>query len=78
MCLRFMFLLITRLMAWLRLARREEAWKVTEVLLLRHGVDRRGRGAVARRDPRAGRRPPQARGEGSLITIQHADFAEPG
>ena len=36
MCLRFMFLLITRLMAWLRLARREEAWKVTEILLLRH------------------------------------------
>ena len=31
-----MFLLITRLMAWLRLARREEAWKVTEILLLRH------------------------------------------
>jgi hypothetical protein len=27
MCLRFMFLLITRLAAWLRLARREETWK---------------------------------------------------
>ena len=36
MCLRFMFLLITRLMAWLRLARRGEAWKVAEILLLRH------------------------------------------
>ena len=36
MCLWFMFLLITRLMAWLRLARREEAWKVAEILLLRH------------------------------------------
>jgi putative transposase len=36
MCLRFMFLLITRLMAWLQLARREEAWKVAEILLLRH------------------------------------------
>jgi putative transposase len=36
MCLWFMFLLITRLMAWLRLARRKEAWKVAEILLLRH------------------------------------------
>src|SRR5512142_3212166 len=36
MCLRFVFLLITRLTAWLRLARREEAWKVAEILLLRH------------------------------------------
>jgi hypothetical protein len=31
-----MFLLITRLTAWLRLARREEAWKIAEILLLRH------------------------------------------
>jgi putative transposase len=36
MCLRFVFLLITRLTAWLRLARREEAWKIAEILLLRH------------------------------------------
>src|ERR1017187_7091412 len=36
MRLRFMFLLITRLAAWLRLARGEEAWKVAEILLLRH------------------------------------------
>ena len=36
MCLWFMFLLITRLTAWLRLARRREAWKVAEILLLRH------------------------------------------
>jgi hypothetical protein len=36
MCLRFVFLLITRLTAWLRLARREEAWKTAEILLLRH------------------------------------------
>jgi transposase len=27
MCLRFVFLLITRLAAWLRLSRREETWK---------------------------------------------------
>ena len=36
MCLRLVFLLITRIAAWLRLARREEAWKTAEILLLRH------------------------------------------
>jgi hypothetical protein len=36
MCLRFALLLITRLTAWLRLARREEAWKIAEILILRH------------------------------------------
>ena len=36
MCLRFMFLLITRLAAWLRLARHEETWKTAEILILRH------------------------------------------
>jgi len=36
MCLRFMFLLITRLAVWLRLARCEEKWKTAEILILRH------------------------------------------
>jgi putative transposase len=36
MCLRLVFLLITRVAAWLRLSRREEAWKTTEILVLRH------------------------------------------
>jgi putative transposase len=36
MCLRFLFLLITRLAAWLRLSRREDAWKIAEILILRH------------------------------------------
>jgi putative transposase len=36
MCLRFVFLLITRVAAWLRLSRREEAWKTGEILILRH------------------------------------------
>jgi hypothetical protein len=35
MCLRFMFLLTTRLAAWLRLPRREETWKTAEILILR-------------------------------------------
>src|SRR6266481_576630 len=36
MCLRFVLLLITRLAAWLRLSRREEAWKTAEILILHH------------------------------------------
>ena len=36
MYLRFMFLLITRTASWLRLSRRQEAWKTAEILLLRH------------------------------------------
>ena len=36
MCLRFVFLLITREITWLRLSRREDAWKTAEILILRH------------------------------------------
>src|SRR5450631_2169896 len=36
MCLRFVFLLITRVAAGLRLSRREEMWKTAEILILRH------------------------------------------
>ena len=36
MCLRFVFLLITRVAAWLRLSRSEDAWKTAEILILRH------------------------------------------
>ena len=36
MGLRFVFLLIMRLAAWLRLSRREETWKTAEILILRH------------------------------------------
>src|ERR1022692_3202259 len=36
MCLRFVFLLITQVVSWLRLSRREEAWKTAEILILRH------------------------------------------
>src|SRR6266516_3711800 len=36
MCLRFAFLLITRVIAWLRLSRREDAWKTAEIMILRH------------------------------------------
>ena len=49
MCLRFMFLLTTRLAlaAWLRLARREERWKTAEILILRHRL-----AVLQRRQPR--------------------------
>ena len=36
MCLRFVFLLITRLISWLRLSQRKETWKTAEILILRH------------------------------------------
>jgi transposase len=45
MCLRFVFLLVTRVTAWLRLSRREEAWKTAEILILRHQL------AVLQRQP---------------------------
>jgi hypothetical protein len=47
MCLRFVFLLITRLTSWLRPSRREEAWKVAEILILRHQL-----AVLQRRQPR--------------------------
>jgi putative transposase len=36
MCLRLVFLLITRAASWLRLSRREQTWKTAEILILRH------------------------------------------
>ena len=36
MCLRLLYLLVTRVFAWLRLSRREESWKSAEILLLSH------------------------------------------
>jgi hypothetical protein len=47
MCLRFVFLLITRLAAWLRPSRRQEAWKTAEILILRHQL-----AVLQRRQPR--------------------------
>ena len=36
MCLRLVYLLITKLFAWLRLSHRDESFKTAEILLLRH------------------------------------------
>ena len=47
MCLRFVFLLITRVAAGLRLSRHEEAWKTAEILILRHQL-----AVLQRRQPR--------------------------
>src|ERR1039457_4260527 len=47
MCLRFVFLLITRLASGLRLSRREATWKTAEVLILRHQL-----AVLQRRQPR--------------------------
>jgi putative transposase len=50
MCLRFMFLLTTRLTVWLRLARHEETWKTAEILILRHQLS-----VLQRQQPRCPR-----------------------
>ena len=47
MCLRFAFLIITRVTTWLRLSRREEAWQTAEILILRHQL-----AVLQRRQPR--------------------------
>ena len=47
MCLRFVFLLIMRVAAWLRLSQREEAWQTAEILILRHQL-----AVLQRRQPR--------------------------
>src|ERR1022692_1971661 len=47
MCLQFVFLLITRLAAGLRLSRCEETWKTAEILILRHQL-----AVLQRRRPR--------------------------
>jgi len=62
MCLRFVFLLITRAAAWLRVSRREDAWKTAEILILRHQLvvlqrQPAGRPKLAWADPRAARGP---------------------
>src|ERR1017187_1043441 len=59
MCLRFVFLLIMRLAAWLRLARREETWKTAEILILRHQLT-----VLQRRQPR---RPKLNRADRALL-----------
>src|ERR1039458_2490943 len=59
MCLRFVFLLIMRLAAWLRLSRRAETWKTAEILILRHQLT-----VLQRRQPR---RPKLNRADRALL-----------
>src|ERR1035441_6625534 len=59
MCLRFVFLLIMRLAAWLRLSRRAETWKTAEILILRHQL-----AVLQRRQPR---RPKLTRADRALL-----------
>jgi putative transposase len=47
MCLRFAFLLITRVASWPRLSQREKTWKTAEILILRHQL-----AVLQRRQPR--------------------------
>jgi hypothetical protein len=61
MCLWFVFLLVTRLVAWWWLCRCEESWKDAEILLLRHQL------VVGRRQPRA--RPKPSRADRALLGV---------
>src|ERR1700687_1421275 len=47
MCLRFVFLLTTRAVSWLRLSRREETWKTAEIMILSQQL-----AVLQRRQPR--------------------------
>jgi hypothetical protein len=47
MCLRFVFLLIMQVASCLRLSPREEAWRIAEILILRHQL-----AVLQRRQPR--------------------------
>ena len=47
MCLRFVFLLITRMTSWQRVSRHEETGKTAEILILRHQL-----AVLRRRQPR--------------------------
>ena len=38
MCLRLVYLFVTRLFGWVRLSTREQSWKSAEILLLRHQI----------------------------------------
>jgi len=64
MCLRFAFLLITQMTSWLRLSRREEAWRTAEILLLRHQLT-----VLQRQQPR---RPNLTWVDGALIALLFA------
>src|ERR1019366_5813348 len=59
MCPRFVFLLIMRLAAWLGLSRHEDAWKIAEILILRHQL-----AVLQRRQPR---RPKLNRADRALL-----------
>jgi putative transposase len=47
-CLRFVFLLASRIPAWLRLSRRPSAWKDAEILLLHRQIEVLQRQSTAR------------------------------
>jgi putative transposase len=59
MCLRFVFLLITRLASWLRLSQRGGTWNTAEILILHHQLT-----VLQRRQPR---RPKLDWADGALL-----------
>ena len=60
MCLRFVFLLVTRVASWLQLSRHEEAWQTAEILILRHQL-----AVLQRQQPRR----PANRADRALLAV---------
>ena len=79
MCLRFVFLLITRLAAWQRLSRRE-AWKTAEILILRHqlAVLQSGPAAAPRCRRRSRTDSSRSRGQLSSAVVPRSSPGPPG
>jgi hypothetical protein len=63
MCLRFVFLVITSVVSWPRLSRREETWKTAEILIMRHQL-----AVLQRRQPH---RPNLSWADRALLAILH-------
>ncbi len=73
MCLRFVFLLITRVAAGLRLSRREEMWNTAEILILRHQLS-----VLQRRQPRRPKAGLGGPGPARCPARRHTASAAPG
>ena len=73
MCLQFVFLLITRVAAGLRLSRREEMWKTAEILILRHQL-----AVLQRRQPAAAEAGLGGPGSARYPARRHTESAAPG
>jgi hypothetical protein len=69
MCLRFAFLLIKRMVSWLRWSRRKEAWLTAEILILRRWPSCSGGSRAADTATRTCRISTSTASEGRLASV---------